>query len=74
MTTMLNRPRAKVIGLTTGVVRVIAAQTTGGSEETVTEIGACGLHRVHEAPYMRVEYDGSDLIVCTLHGAKVAVP
>lgn len=72
-TQFLPNPRAKLIGLLTGKVRVIMSHDML-ADHHVVEIESCGLHKLVDAPFMRVEYDGSDMIVCTLHGAKVAVP
>lgn len=72
-TSSLVSPRAKVIGLKNGIVRVFSSHSLeADAEELCTEIGVCGRHEIHAAPYMRVEYDGPDLIVCTLHGSAVA--
>ncbi len=72
-TQFLPNARAKLIGLESGKVRVFMSQDMV-EDSHVVEIGSCGLHKLIDAPFMRVEYEGSDLIVCTLHGAKVAVP
>jgi hypothetical protein len=72
-TSSLTSPKAKIIGLKDGVVRVICGHSPDAEDTQCVEIGVCGMHEVPEARFMRVEYDGPNLIVCTLHGVAVAI-
>ncbi len=72
-TQFLPNPRAKLVGLLNGTVRVIMSDDML-ADLHVVEIEVSGLHKLKPSPFMRVEYEGKDLIVCTLHGSAVAVP
>ena len=71
-TQSLPNPRAKLAGLVAGTVRVFMSNDML-EDHGMVEMDACGLHQLVAAPFMRVEYEGKDLIVCTLHGSAVAV-